>query len=33
MQALRAHIDDWYPGRPVFLMGHSMGGSLALTYC
>ena len=26
MQALRAHIDDWYPGRPVFLMGHSMGG-------
>ena len=26
MQALRARIDEWYPGRPVFLMGHSMGG-------
>ncbi len=26
MQALRACIDEWYPGRPVFLMGHSMGG-------
>ena len=29
MQALRAHIDDWYPGRPVFLMGHSMGGLIS----
>ena len=29
MQALRARIDQWYPGRPVFLMGHSMGGLIS----
>ena len=29
MQALRARIDEWYPGRPVFLMGHSMGGLIS----
>ena len=29
MQALRARIDEWYPERPVFLMGHSMGGLIS----
>ena len=29
MQALRARIDEWYPGRPVFLFGHSMGGLIS----
>ncbi|MAV68909.1 MAG: transposase, partial [Cellvibrionales bacterium TMED122] len=26
MRALLARIDEWYPERPVFLFGHSMGG-------
>ena len=29
LTALRAHIDDWYPGKPVFLLGHSMGGLIS----
>ncbi len=26
---LRAKIDDWYPNRKVFLLGHSMGGLIS----
>lgn len=29
LTALRAHIGDWYPGKPVFLLGHSMGGLIS----
>ncbi len=27
--ALRDLIDEWYPGKPVFLLGHSMGGLIS----
>lgn len=29
MRALLARIDEWYPERPVFLFGHSMGGLIS----
>lgn len=29
LKALRRHIDDWYPGIPCFLLGHSLGGLIA----
>ena len=29
MLALRGLIEDWYPGQPVFLFGHSMGGLIS----
>ncbi len=30
VSALRDHMDHWYPGLPVFLLGHSMGGLIAV---
>ena len=29
MLALRGLIEEWYPGQPVFLFGHSMGGLIS----
>jgi alpha-beta hydrolase superfamily lysophospholipase len=29
LTALRTRIEAWYPGIPVFLLGHSMGGLIA----
>ena len=29
---LRERISQWYPGLPVYLYGHSMGGNVALNY-
>jgi len=29
LTALRAQIADWYPDKPVFLLGHSMGGLIS----
>ena len=29
LKALRALVDEWYPGTPVFVLGHSMGGLIA----
>ncbi len=30
LTSLRAYIADWYPETPVFLLGHSMGGLIAV---
>ena len=30
MLALRSCIEDWYPDRPVFLFGHSLGGLISV---
>lgn len=32
IDTIRSQIDTWYPGLPVFLYGHSMGGNIALSY-
>ena len=32
LDALRDMIDEWYPGQPCFLVGHSMGGLIAARY-
>ena len=29
LTALRTLIEEWYPGTPVFLLGHSMGGLIS----
>jgi alpha-beta hydrolase superfamily lysophospholipase len=32
LDTLRDMIDDWYPGQPCFLVGHSMGGLISARY-
>ena len=32
LDTLRDMIDEWYPGQPCFLVGHSMGGLIAARY-
>jgi len=32
IRTLRGKIDMWYPGTPVIVFGHSMGGNLAVNY-
>ena len=32
LDVLRDMIDEWYPGQPCFLVGHSMGGLIAARY-
>jgi alpha-beta hydrolase superfamily lysophospholipase len=32
LDELRALIDEWYPGRPCFIVGHSMGGLITARY-
>lgn len=29
LQTLRSHVGNWYAGKPVFLLGHSMGGLIS----
>jgi len=32
IKLIRRNINTWYPNVPVFLIGHSMGGNIALNY-